>query len=939
MDVNLPEIERKWQKRWEREKAFEPKTDKSKKKAMMAIPYPYTSGPLHIGHGRTYTLSDVWLRWKRMNGFNALWPMGFHISGTPIVAVSKKIQDGDKATIELYSDYVGQYIKNDKEAKRIVESFSNPQNVADFFSSVIIDDFKSIGVSVDWTRRFTTGDRDYNKFVEWQFYTLRDKGLVKRGSHPVQFCLNCQSAVGEDDIRDGDILDTSIQEFTAIKFPFQEGFIVAATLRPETIFGLTNLWVNPDSVYVKIKTNDEVLYVSEEAAKKLEHQMKFEVIEKLKGTDLVWKKCLSPVESREVPILPASFVNPAGASGIVYSVPAHAPFDFAALRDIQASDARARNIKPISIIKISSFGEFPAKEICESLGVKNQDDRERLDEATKKIYKEEFYNGVLKENCQRFAGTAINSIKDEVKSWLKSSRKSFPFFESETKSLTCRDGGNVVVKLLDNQGFIDYGNAQWKAKAEKCLKGMRIVPDHYRKLFEHTIGWLHERACARKKGLGTRLPWDTEWVIESLSDSTIYPAFYLVVKKLRENKISPDSMKPAFFDYVFLGKGDLKAVSKETGIKETLVSEMRGEFDYWYPLDERHTAVAHITNHLTFYIFNHVAIFPEQKWPKSITLNELVIRDGAKMSKSKGNVIPLTDLSLKYSADLFRLYAVSSADIDSVLDWSDKSAESAKKRLLKLFSLCESVKNARELEERDIDRWLLSRFHGTLRDTEGMIDNYAMRDYCQRMFFDMINDFSYYMKRGEVNGKTAKEVFSSWLKALSPIIPHSCEEMWESLEQGGFVSLSQWPSFNERLIDSKAEKKEDLVSRILGDVEEIKKIAKMDPKSVVVFTSQSWKYACYSIIAGGGTMNEAMKDPEIRQRGKDAAPFIQSLIKKKFELSKDILSKDEELSAMESAKEFLGKELGCSVAIEDGDAVTHPKARLAEPGKPGILLG
>lgn len=938
MDVNLPEIERKWQKRWEREKVFEPTLDKSREKAMMAVPYPYTSGPLHIGHGRTYTLSDVWLRWKRMNGFNALWPMGFHISGTPIGAVSKKIQEGDKATIDLYSDYVGQYVKDDKEIKHIVEGFSNPQNVANFFSSVIIDDFKSIGVSVDWTRRFTTGDKDYNKFIEWQFYTLRDKGLVKRGSHPVQFCLNCQSAVGEDDIRDGDTLDTSIQEFTAIKFPFRDGFLVASTLRPETIFGLTNVWINPDSVYVKIKTNDEVLYVSEEASKKLDHQMKITVIGKLKGQELVWDSCTSPVEGRQVPILPASFVDPTGATGVVYSVPAHAPFDYIALRDLQQNDERARGIQPISIIRIEGFGEFPAKEVCESLGIRSQGDREKLEEATKKIYKEEFYNGVLKDNCQRFSGTEISGIKDEMKSWLKSSHKSFVLFESETKNLVCRDGGSVVVKLLDDQWFIDYGNTEWKAKAEKCLKDMRIVPDHYRKLFEHTIGWLHERACARKKGLGTKLPWEPEWVIESLSDSTIYPAFYLVVRKIRENKIQPDSLKPVFFDYVFLGKGELKTVSRETGIREALISEMRDEFDYWYPVDERHTGVAHITNHLTFYIFNHVAIFPNQKWPKSITLNELVIREGAKMSKSKGNVIPLTDLSVKYSADLFRLYAISSADIDSVLDWSEKNVESVRKRLLKMFSICESVKNARELEERDIDRWLLSRFNKALKDTDKMIDTYAMRDFCQRMFFDMINDFSYYMKRGEVNGKTAKDVFVNWLKALSPVVPHACEEMWESIEQNGFVSLSKWPSFNERLIDIKAEMKEGLVNRVLGDIEEIKKIAKMEPKKAVVYVSQSWKYSCYAIVANGGGMNEAMKDPSIRQRGKDAAPFIQSLLKRKFELQKDILSKDEEIYALNEAKEFLENELGCSVAVEDGDNGSHAKARLAEPGKPGILL-
>ncbi|RLG69263.1 MAG: leucine--tRNA ligase, partial [Methanobacteriota archaeon] len=298
--VDLRNIERKWQQKWREDHIFEPVVDPKKPKYFITVPYPYTSGPLHIGHGRTYTIGDIFARYKRMRGFNVLFPMAFHVTGTPILAVSKGIEKGDPTTLQQYREYLSLYIKDPKKIEETLKGFRDPWKVAQFFAQIISEDYDALGFSIDWTRRFTTFDPSYSRFISWQFEFLRRKGFVVQGEHPVLYCLSCDNAVGEDDIEGGDTLDLSIQEFTAIKFPCRDGYLVAATLRPETVFGLTNLWVNPEGEYVKVRVDGETWYVSSEAAEKLSHQgHEIKILEAFDGRKLVGEKCGSPVSDKQ----------------------------------------------------------------------------------------------------------------------------------------------------------------------------------------------------------------------------------------------------------------------------------------------------------------------------------------------------------------------------------------------------------------------------------------------------------------------------------------------------------------------------------------------------------------------------------------------------------------------------------------------------------------
>jgi leucyl-tRNA synthetase len=905
--MDFRKIEKKWQERWERTRIFEADPDPKKQKFFMTVPYPYTSGPLHIGHGRTYTIGDVFVRFMRMRGFNTLWPMAFHITGTPILAISARIEMGDKETIELYKSYVSLYEKDKKKIEKIVESFKNPWNVANFFANVISSDYKALGFSIDWRRSFTTGDEEYTKFVQWQFRKLKEKGLIIQGTYPILFCLRCDNAVGEDDIKSGDVIKPEIGEYTLIKYKMDNAFLVAATLRPETVFGVTNIWIKPTATYVKAKFDDEVWIISKEASEKLAKQnRKLAIVEELEGKKLVGKYVKNPIDEREIIILPADFVDPDEATGVVYSVPAHAPWDWIALKEIKdnpsivkeygISVTEIEKVNPISIIKIEGYGDFPAIEECKNLNITSQADKDRINKATETIYKKEFYHGVMKDTCGSYSGLTVQQAKEKITQELITSGKADKMYEvmALKKPVKCRCGGKVIVAVLPDQWFIDYDNAKWKEDARKCLAMIEIIPKNYRKQFEDTIEWLHERPCARKRGLGTKLPFDENWIIESLSDSTIYMAFYTVIHLIRLYKIKPKQLNDAFWDYVFLGEGDINDVSKSTGISKNILEKMRKEFDYWYPNDHRHTAIGHISNHLTFFIFNHTAIFPEKYWPKKITLNEFLIREGRKMSKSLGNVIPLVEIPQKYSADLYRLYIAWAAGLQSVFDWREREIITVRKRLESFF--LKGIKYSRsELKVKKLDtvsKWMYTKLNMIIEEATRHLEKFEIRNYVQKAFFDMMNYVSYYEKRetnNDIKNMVMHDVFEKWIRLLAPVIPHTCEELWEELGNKDFVSIAEWPKFDPKKMDKNALELEENFRNTCEDIKEV-----------------------------------------IRLSGKKKKLYLYPLTEK-------------ELKYLEETKEFLKKEFGfeeVKLFKADDPSRYDPenKAKRAKFGKPGIYI-
>ncbi|MFZ2070199.1 MAG: leucine--tRNA ligase [Halobacteriota archaeon] len=939
--INFKAIEENWQRRWAEAKIFDGEIQ-DKKKFFFTVPYPYTSGPLHIGHGRTYTIGDIIARFKRLQGYNVLFPMAFHVTGTPILAIADSIAKGDAEVVARFKDYIAIYEDVDK-VDALVNSFRSAENVANFFAARISADFLRMGYSIDWRRKFNTTEPIYNRFIEWQFKKLHDKGVIKKGKYPITYSIEDGSAVGEDDIEGGDTDKVSVIEHTAIKFKLADGsYLIAATLRPETIFGVTNLWLNPAARYVKVKVGKELWIVSRSAAGKLVHQKEgIEVLGEIDG--LVWQKVEEPMAGRAIPILPASFVAEDVGTGVVYSVPAHAPYDYIALEDIRKSEGV--EIEPIKIIDIEGY-ELPAKEICERQGIESQAD-ERLEEATQIIYKDEFYRGVLNDNCGDFAGVKIADIKDEVKDWLKRTNIADVFYDTSRKAVT-RGGGKVIVAVLQDQWFIDYTPGWWKELGHKLVEGMTFYPAKYKAYMHDIIDWLAFRPCARKRGLGTPFPFEKGWIIESLSDSTIYMALYTIAHRLRQLPV--DALTEQFFDYVFLSIGDADGLSKEIKVDAEILERIRREFEYWYPDDLRHTAPPHLSNHLVFFLMHHAAIFPERYWPRAITLNELMIREGKKMSKSKGNVIPLADVSELYGVDLYRLYCAINADFASVANWREQDTDALRKRLnavIEVFEDSIDVAGINEEELTHIDRWLLSRLYRSLRESIEQFDAFRIREAGINMLFNAMNDIRYYEQRQDRDRRKriVRNVMEDWLIVLSPIVPHICEEIWHKLlpEAQSFVSLQTLPELKDVFIDDRVEREEEYLVVLIEDIKEIIKVARLKPAKIYVYTAEDWKWEIFRAIKDVPDKDIIRVAMQLR-KDKSTVEFVKQMMKNLSFKKKALPKKDytlyfelNESAILEREKQYLMREFGCEIVIND-DYDPKGKKKFAIPLKPAIYV-
>ena len=955
MEIDWSGIETKWRKKWSEGKDFETDPNEKEKK-FITVAYPYPNSPQHIGHGRTYTLADVHARYYRMKGYNVLFPMGFHYTGTPILGMAKRVEAGDAEIIDGLKNI---YHVSEKDIKTFVE----PIKIADYFHEEIKSGMIEMGYSIDWRREFTTIDPVYQKFIEWQINTLREKNLIIQGSHPVGWCPKDQNPVSQHDTL-GDV-EPDFTEYILIKFKFGDFVIPTATLRPETLFGVTNLWVNPDTRYKKIKVDGEKWIVSAECARKLEFlDKKITYDGEISGSDLVGKEVTIPHRNEKILMLEASFVESQTGTGLVMSVPAHAPFDYQALVDFKKShplDSELQLIKPISIIQTEGYGEIPAKEAVERLGIKDQNDP-KLEEATTEIYGKEFYGGVLKQNTEQFAGKKVSEAKDIIKEWLSEKKYSDILLELTNTPVRCRCGTECVVKILSNQWFLNYGDKDWKEKATLCFDKMSILPQEIRGEFNYVIGWLRERACARQHGLGTKLPWDKDWIVESLSDSVIYMAYYILAKFVNAGTISAEKLSKEFFDYIFLGNGNSKKVSEITKIPKEIIDDIRSEFSYFYPVDSRHSGRDLVPNHLTFFVLNHVAIFPEENWPLQIVVNGSVLMDGKKMSKSMGNIIPLRQAIRDYGADPIRLAIIISAELLQDADFNLESVSGIKNKLVLLLEECSKLKPEKLSNLEAEDKWIRSKLQSLISDVASSIEKMRLREGLHNIIFSFEGDLQWYLKRAKAKKRSdysgvLHEINTKRVAMLSPFAPHIAEEMWEKLGNSGLVSLSSWPSVVNDIIDPVAIQSEELLKSIIDDIANIIKVTKMTPKKITIYTANAFKSKAYHSILekmmdGQTNMGEIMKELIANKETSDIKKnpdFVQKTIK-------DILSEPVEIRKTKletpefDEKSWIANELislakaefgvDLQVFSESDSGIYDPKgkARYARPFKPAILI-
>ena len=946
-------IEKKWQKKWADAKLFESNPDE-REKLYLTVAFPYPSGAMHIGHGRTYTVPDVYARFKRMEGYNVLFPMAWHVTGAPVIGIADRIKRKDPWTLDLYHRVHG-------VPKETLPKLEEPEFIVKYFSTEYHEVMEEMGYSIDWRREFRTIDPTYRKFIEWQITTLHEKGLVQKGEHPVKYCPNCDNPVGDHDLLEGE--GVGVNELTLLKFPIDDKILVTATLRPETIVGATNIWLNPDVEYVLVDANGEKWVITKEAHYNLKNQIKdLDIIEEIDPNDLIGKMAKNPFTGDDLPIFPASFVSASYGSGVVFSEPADAPADYIALQDLKNNDELIakynlegiiENVHPIPVCTLKGYGEIPAADIIERLGITDQND-EKLHEATNELYKQQHSKGTIIESIPDFGGMKVRFAREELKEKLINENMATIMYDFAERPVVCRCGNNCVVKIMDDQWFMKYGDEEWTEKTLKVLEGETIIPNELKNNFDYYINWLDDWACSRKVGLGTRLPWDNQWLIEPLTDSTIYMSYYAIAKYLKD--MDPDDLNLAFFDKVLLNKD-----SGEITVPEEKVKEIQDEFNYWYPLDWRLSAKDLVGNHLSFLMFAHSAIYPEEKWPKGTVVFGMGLLEGNKMSSSKGNVILLKDAIKDYTADVVRLFLMASAEPWQDFDWREKEVLGTKRRLewfREFAARIEEIKgspldlsNIEEVElTRTIDLWMISQLNEHVKKSTEALEVFQTRQALQNSLFLLKKDVDHYLYRVKhiIDDKdpaviyVLSTVLETWIRLLAPFTPHTSEELWSTYGGEGFVSEAAWPEYDEELVSPEIEKSEELVENIIKDIAHIKQMVGDDVEKVHIYLAPAWKWELYKIAdeVGKPDIGQIM-GRAIRANIYDDKKEIAMVAKK---IGKEItktryIGKINEEEILTDALDYIKEECGNEVIIHTDDSYDpQNKAKNAMPYKPALFM-
>jgi leucyl-tRNA synthetase len=946
-------IEKKWQKKWADAKLFESNPDE-REKLFITVAFPYPSGAMHIGHGRTYTVPDVYARFKRMEGYNVLFPMAWHVTGAPVIGIADRIKRKDPWTLDLYERVHG-------VPKETLPQLEDPEFIVKYFSTEYHEVMEDMGYSIDWRREFRTIDLTYKKFIEWQITTLYEKGLVQKGEHPVKYCPNCDNPVGDHDLLEGE--GVGVNELTLLKFKIDDKVLVTATLRPETIVGATNIWLNPDVEYVLVNAEGEKWVITKEAHYNLSNQIKdLDIIEEIDPNDLIGKMATNPFTGDELPIFPASFVSASYGSGVVFSEPADAPADYIALQDLKNNDELiakyhlegiVENVEPIPVCTLKGYGEIPAADIIERLGITDQND-EKLHEATNELYKAQHSKGKIIDSIPEFGGMKVRFAREELKEKLIADNMATIMYDFAERPVVCRCGNNCVVKIMDDQWFMKYGNEEWTEKTLKVLEGETIIPKELKSNFEYYINWLDDWACSRKVGLGTRMPWDNQWLIEPLTDSTIYMSYYSIAKYLRD--MNPEDLNRAFFDKVLLNKD-----SGDITVPADKVKEIQDEFNYWYPLDWRLSAKDLVGNHLSFLMFTHSAIYPEDKWPKGTVVFGMGLLEGNKMSSSKGNVILLKDAIRDYTADVVRLFLMASAEPWQDFDWREKEVLGTKRRLewfREFAAKVEEIKGSKldlsNIEEveltRTIDLWMISQLNEHVKKSTEALEVFQTRQALQDSLFLLKKDVDHYLYRVKhlLDAQdpaiiyVLSTVLEAWIRLLAPFTPHTSEELWSTYGGEGFVSEAAWPVADETKVSPEIEKSEALVENTIKDIAHIKQMVGDEIEKVHIYLAPDWKWDLYKIA-------DEVGKPDIGQiMGRAIAANIYddkkeiAMVAKKIgkEITKTrYIGKIDEEAILTDALDYIKEECGNEVIIHTDDSYDpQNKARNAMPYKPAIFM-
>ena len=847
-------------------------------KFFASMAYPYMNGVLHAGHVFTYSKVDFGVGFERLRNKKALFALGFHCTGMPICAAADKL----KREVELFgedfsklpSNNENEAESNEKDAKtktdptkftatkakvaqktgnakyqfqimqqlgiptEEIAKFQDPYYWLDFFPPLVEKHVKSLGGRVDWRRSMITTDMNpyYDAFVRWQMNRLRELGKIKFGKRYTIYSIKDGQPCMDHDRQSGEAVlpqeytgikikvtefnSKAVEYFKAENFDFENKniFLVAATLRPETMYGQTCCFVSPKINYGIFKVSDNDYYVcTERAFKNMCYQDltpvrgNFDSEIKINGELLVGSKIHAPLAVHEtLRVLPMETILENKGTGVVTCVPSDSPDDYVTTRDLFNKPEYYKIEKdwvieePVAIVNTVKYGDKCAEFLVKDMKINSPKDTNQLAAAKELAYKEGFYNGTL--IVGKYKGESVEVAKPKVKQDLVDSGDAIIYNEPESAVIS-RSGDSCIVSLED-QWYLDYGEENWKEQALECLGQMKTFHSETNNAFEGVLNWLKNWALSRTYGLGTKIPWDEKYLVESLSDSTVYQSFYTICHLLHSDfngqtvgplGIKAEDLTDETFDYIFCRGDSLDNIK----ISTDKLNLLRREFEYFYPMDQSISGKDLIPNHLTFYIYCHVALFKKTFWPAGIRCNGHLLLNNAKMSKSTGNFYTLEQLVGKFGADASRIALADAGDTVEDANFDETNANAAILRLFNLKEWFEEMKKTKDQLRTGPFNFFDKAFDNEMNKLiEETYKNYDITYYKAALktgLFDYQYSRDFYRDISISTGLGLhRDLVFKYIETqvilLSPIAPHFCDYVYrEILEKKTSINEAKWP--------------------------------------------------------------------------------------------------------------------------------------------------
>lgn len=800
----LLNIEKKTSDKWKNSDYHNSEVNQTKPKYFATFPYPYMNGKLHLGHAFTMCKVDFTARFKRLMGFNVLFPFGFHCTGMPICAAAKKLTSELETTpnIEMDENPKLQYniLKYYKLTHEEITKFTEPIKWVKYFSLEGYRDVRSFNLMVDLRRSFVTTNFNplYDSFISYQFKKLHKKGLLKYGTRNSVYSPNLDIQCQDHDrsVGEGVGINEYILQFARSKFSNSYFIFVVKKSHADENANNHNytILLNPNSKFVKFKMNDKTFYCSEYIYQNIAHQNLISLGE--------LSNYMSIIETVEEPNAIAN--------------------EFEQIKLIGKSISLSETIKSTS---------FDSSEMIGLVGY------------------------AVKDILLSAETAPLVTIQNNIEYNLSDGIFTTKLFYLLEDVVIDRSGAHCVVKPLP-QWYINYADQEWKEKTLRLVKQRMCSQSEITKTLESNISKLHEWGVSRQFGLGTRLPCAPDELIDSLSDSTIYPAYYTIANFIQSNifGVSNNNIKSTDFtfevwDYIFSNTNNKPILTPNTSLTLELVEKMKESFNYWYPVDLRISGKDLLTNHLVMYLFNHSACFDEKYFPKTIFANGWILVDGVKMSKSNGNFITIGELIGDIPIDSIRMTLADSGD-----DLSDANfvcSNASDNNLLKIYDWVkhveemydeEQIKNYRKGEKELIDILFVNLIQRQKNKTIRHYENLKFRDVLVDMFFGFNGLREKYKIYCDVLSlKLHKDLVDMFCFIqtilLNPIIPHTTEYVWTEI-LGSVEMMYNFESAKELIVEPENEtfdneQTEKIVTCMLTDWDGLSDLIKRTQSALV----------------------------------------------------------------------------------------------------------